>query len=83
MVLEALEELPEERWLEVLDFIGYLRWRSVEAEKGPQQDWFWSAGWQAAYREAKEDLAEGWYKDFDDVEQLTECHDELSPDIRD
>lgn len=70
MLLEALEELPEERWFEVLDFIGYLRWRTGEAEEAPDQDWFWGAGWQAAYQEAKQDLKEGRYEDFDNIEAL-------------
>ena len=56
MLLEALEELPEERWLEVLDFIGYLQWREGLLE---DQSWFWSEAWQARIREGEADIAAG------------------------
>jgi phosphoglycolate phosphatase-like HAD superfamily hydrolase len=62
----ALDELPEEEAVEVLDFIGYLRWRREEMD----QSWFWTEEWQERYREAKADLAEGRFRDFDDVEAL-------------
>ncbi len=66
MAVRALQELPEEETAEVLDFIGYLRWRREETD----QSWFWTEEWQARYREAKRDLAEGRYRDFDDIETL-------------
>jgi hypothetical protein len=62
----AVEELPEEEAAEVLDFIGYLRWRREKTD----QTWFWTEAWQARYREAKADLAEGRFRDFEDVEDL-------------
>jgi len=63
---QVLDELPEDEAAEVLDFIGYLRWRREEMD----QSWFWTEAWQTRYREAKADLAEGRYRDFDDVEDL-------------
>ncbi len=63
---QAMEELSEDEAAEVLDFIGYLRWRQEEID----QSWFWTEEWQARYREAKADLAEGRVQDFDDVEDL-------------
>lgn len=62
----ALDELPEDEAAEVLDFIGYLRWRQEEMD----QSWFWTEEWQTRYREAKADLAEGRFRDFDDTEDL-------------
>jgi len=62
----VLDELPEDEAAEVLDLIGYLRWRREEMD----QSWFWTEEWQACYREAKADLAEGRVQDFDDVEDL-------------
>ena len=62
----ALDELPQDEAAEVLDFIGYLRWRREEME----QSWFWTEEWQTRYREAKADLAEGRFSDFDDIEDL-------------
>jgi phosphoglycolate phosphatase-like HAD superfamily hydrolase len=62
----ALDELPEDEAAEVLDFIGYLRWRREEMD----QSWFWTEEWQTRYREAKADLAEGRFRDFDDIEDL-------------
>ena len=62
----ALDELPEDEAAEVLDFIGYLRWRREEME----QSWFWTEEWQTRYREAKADLAKGRFRDFDDIEDL-------------
>ncbi len=63
---QALDELPEDETAEVLDFIGYLRWRREEMD----QSWFWTEEWQVLYRETKQDLAEGKFRDFDDVEAL-------------
>lgn len=66
MAKQALDELPEGEAAEVLDFIGYLRWRREETD----QSWFWNEEWQSRYREAKADLSEGRFRDFDDVEDL-------------
>ncbi len=66
MTKQALDELPEEEAAEVLDFISYLRWR----RQGIYQSWFWTEEWQTRYREAKADLAEGRFRDFDDIEEL-------------
>ncbi len=63
---QALDELPEDAAAQVLDFIGYLRWRREEVD----QSWFLTDEWQARHREAKADLAEGRFRDFDDVESL-------------
>ena len=62
----VLDELPEDAVVEVLDFIGYLRWRQEEMD----QSWFWTEEWQTRYREAKEDLVEGRFRDFDNIEDL-------------
>ena len=62
----ALDELPEDEAAEVLDFIGYLRWRREKMD----QSWFWTEEWQTRYREAKADLAKGRFRDFDDIEDL-------------
>jgi len=63
---QALDELPEDAAAQVLDFIGYLRWRREEVD----QSWFLTDEWQTRHREAKSDLAEGRFRDFDDVESL-------------
>ena len=63
---QALDELPEDAAAQVLDFIGYLRWRREEVD----QSWFLTDEWQTRYQEAKADLAEGRFRDFDDVESL-------------
>jgi len=63
---QALEKLPEDEAVEVLGFIHYLQWRREETD----QSWFWTAEWQKCYREAKEDLAEDRFLNFDDVEDL-------------
>ena len=67
VVVKALDELSEDQMLEVLDFIGYLQWRSRNME---DQSWFWTEEWQERYREAKEDLAQGRCKEFEDIEDL-------------
>jgi len=66
LVVGMLDELPDQECVEVLDFIEYLRWRREEAD----QSWFWTEEWQVRYREAKQDLVEGRFRDFDDVEAL-------------
>jgi len=63
---QAMDELPEGEAVEVLDFISYLRWRREEID----QSWFWTREWQTRYREAKADLVEGRFRDFDDIEYL-------------
>ena len=63
---QAVDELPESEAVEVLDFIRYLRWRREEKD----QSWFWTEEWQERYREAKTDLAEGRFREFDEVEDL-------------
>jgi hypothetical protein len=67
IVVKALDELSEDQIVEVLDFIGYLQWRGMDME---DQSWFWTEEWQERYREAKEDLAQGRYKEFDNFEGL-------------
>jgi hypothetical protein len=49
-----------------LDLISFLRWKQEEAYSA----WFGSEKWQRRYREAKTDLAEGRFEDFDDIESL-------------
>jgi len=63
---QVLDELPEEEVAEVLDFIFFLKWKREEADSR----WFESEEWQIRYREAKADLAEGRFKDFDDIDAL-------------
>lgn len=67
---QALDELPEDEATEVLDFIGYLRWRREETD----QSWFWTEEWQSRYREAKANLTEGRFRDFDDIEDESPTH---------
>ena len=62
----AVDELPEGEAAEGLDFIRYLRWRREELD----QSWFWTEEWQERYREAKPDLTEGRFRDFDDLDDL-------------
>ena len=62
----AVDELPEDEAAKVLDFIGYLHWRREKTD----QSWFWTEEWQERYREAKADLEEGRFRDFDDLEDL-------------
>ena len=66
MAKQALDKLPDDEAVEVLDFIGYLRWRQEEMD----QAWFWTEEWQTRYREAKADLVEGRFREFDDIEDL-------------
>ena len=67
LVVEMLDELPDQERVEMLDFIGHLRWRREEED----QSWFWTQEWQARYREAKQDLAQGRFRDSDDIDR--EC----------
>ena len=66
MAKQVLDGLPEDEAAEVLDFIGYLRWRREETD----QSWFWTEEWQIRYREAKADLVEGRFQDFDNIDDL-------------
>ncbi len=66
MARQVLNELPEDDLVDVLSFVDYLRWRREETD----QSWFWTQEWQARYQEAKADLAEGRFREFDDVEAL-------------
>ena len=63
---QVLDELPEDDLADVLSFVDYLRWRREEVD----QSWFWTQAWQTRYHEAKADLAEGRFREFDDVEEL-------------
>jgi len=67
IVVRGLDDLSEDQMAEVLDFIGYLQWRSRDME---DQSWFWTGEWQERYCEAKEDLATGRFEEFEDVEDL-------------
>jgi hypothetical protein len=44
----------------------YLEERPIE----PGQEWFWSAAWQEAEKEAEADLAAGRYETFDTMEEF-------------
>jgi len=63
---KAIDELCEGEAAEVLNFICYLRWRRENID----QSWFWTEEWQKRYEEAMADLAEGRFRDFDEVEDL-------------
>ncbi|MBI1800609.1 MAG: hypothetical protein HY259_06695 [Chloroflexi bacterium] len=39
-------------------------------EIDPEQSWYWSDEWQAAEREADEDLRSGRYSDFNSIDKL-------------
>lgn len=39
-------------------------------EIDPEQAWFWTEEWQAGERRAEEDLEQGRYEDFDDVDEF-------------
>jgi hypothetical protein len=41
-------------------------------EIDPDQHWFWTDEWQAGERQVDEDLQEGRYEDFDDMESFLE-----------
>lgn len=56
LVLEVVNDLPDEQVEEVLDFISYLEWRRGLRE---DQSWFWSDEWQARIRAAESDSAAG------------------------
>ena len=62
----VLEKLPEDEVVEVLSFIHYLQWRRKETD----QSWFWTDEWQKRYQESKEELSEGHFQDFEDIEKL-------------
>jgi len=66
MARQALDKLADDEAVEVLDFIGYLRWRQEEMD----QTWFWTGEWQTRYREAEADLVEGRFQNSDDIEDL-------------
>ena len=65
-IVDLIQRLPENELLEVFDFIAYLHWRREERD----QSWFQTEDWQARYQEAQRDLAEGRYRDFEDINQL-------------
>ena len=65
-VRRAINELLSEEAEAVLEFICYLRWRWERVD----QSWFWDEEWQTCYQEAKADLSEGRYYDFDSSEDL-------------
>jgi hypothetical protein len=69
MIIRALENLAESEITEVFDFVTFLQWRRASGE---DQSWFWTDEWRSRYQEAKDDLAAGRFKDFDDVEQLVQ-----------
>jgi hypothetical protein len=41
-----------------------------QVEIDPEQRWFWSAAWQTREKKADEDLREGRYEDFDNVDDF-------------
>lgn len=45
---------------------GLVQWVEID----PEQLWFWSAEWQRREREAEEDLREGRFQDFDNLDDL-------------
>lgn len=65
-VKKALDDLPNNEAVEVLEFIGYLRWRRQKVD----QSWFQSEEWQTRYQDAKADLNEGRYQDFNYIKDL-------------
>lgn len=70
LIIRAIQEIPDDCLPEIFDFIGYLVWR--HGNNSEDQSWFWTGEWQQRYREAKEDLKTGRFKEFDDVEALLE-----------
>ncbi|MGK7902576.1 MAG: hypothetical protein AB4352_14405 [Hormoscilla sp.] len=68
-VKQAVDDLPDEAVAKVFDFIGYLQWQREKVD----QSWFANQEWQTRYREAKEDIKEGRYQDFDNIDDLLAC----------
>ena len=44
--------------------------RDIIKKEFTEESWFWAKSWQAAERQADEDLKKGRYKDFDTVDEL-------------
>ena len=70
LIIRAIQEIQDDCLPEIFNFIGYLMWRRGKTPE--DQGWFWTEEWQQRYREAKEDLQTGRFKEFDDVEALLE-----------
>jgi len=82
LIIKAIQEVPDDCLPEIFNFIEYMMWRYSDASK--DQSWFWTEEWQQRYREAKEHLKTGQFKEFDDVEALLEelkTTDELSSNL--
>ncbi len=79
LIIEAIQEIPDDCLPEIFNFIGYLMWRNSDTSE--DQSWFWTEEWQQRYQEAKKHLKTGQFKEFDNVEALLEelkTPDELS-----
>ncbi|AEB09520.1 hypothetical protein [Desulfobacca acetoxidans] len=63
VIKQAIELIAEDDLPDLMEFIAYLQWRREEQD----QSWFMTEAWQARYREAKEDLAENRFRDFEKV----------------
>lgn len=70
LIIEAIRKVPDDSLPEIFNFIDYIMWRHSNTYE--DQSWFWTEEWQQRYREAKEDLQTGRFKEFDGVEALLE-----------
>ena len=67
-LLDLINKLSENQLQQVFEYVNYLLWRSELLTNN--QSWFWTEEWQTRYKEAKEDIKSGRYKEFDNVEDL-------------
>lgn len=55
---------------------GTIKWYAIHSqtkeriEIDPEQAWFWTEEWQAKERQADEDIAEGRYEEFDNLDDF-------------
>ena len=63
-IVGLLHRLPQEKLAVEFDFVSYL------AERDPDQAWFWTPVWQAAEREADEDIRAGRVETFATMDEF-------------
>jgi hypothetical protein len=65
-ITTLLDNLPEPKLTVIYDFVKFL----AEREPDPDQQWYWTPGWQAQEQEAEEDLRLGRYQDFGTMDEF-------------
>ncbi|MDI6793196.1 MAG: hypothetical protein QME81_10075 [bacterium] len=69
-LIDEIEDLPDEKTKEVLEFICFIKHKEVLSKIDPTQAYFWTPKWQEMEEDADEDIKVGRLHHYNSVEEF-------------